>query len=78
MNRSYGSTDWATKVPRLSLLQVRTGTGWNCVADVLNPPMRNVLDEEFIPHVMENQAVEKWAHYARFERRFLGGIALGL
>jgi ribonuclease D len=34
--------------------------------------MRNVLDEEFIPHVMENQAVEKWAHYARFERRFLG------
>jgi ribonuclease D len=57
--------DWATKAPRLSLLQVRTRTGWNCVADVLNPAMRNVLDDEFIPQVMENDAVEKWAHYAR-------------
>jgi ribonuclease D len=57
--------DWATKAPRLSLLQVRTRTGWNCVADVLNPAMRNVLDEEFIPQVMENEAVEKWAHSLR-------------
>jgi ribonuclease D len=42
------------------------------VVDVLEASMRQVLDEEFIPQVMANQQVEKWAHYARYERRFLG------
>src|SRR5688572_10240328 len=44
----------------------------NLIVKCSNPPMWNVLDEAFIPQVMENEAVEKWAHYARFERRFLG------
>jgi hypothetical protein len=42
------------------------------VVDVLEGSMRQVLDEEFIPQVMANEQVEKWAHYARYERRFLG------
>jgi hypothetical protein len=69
------AADWATSNPRLSLLQVRTATGPNYVIDVLEPQMtqmRRVLDEEFIPQVMANETVEKWAHYARYERRFLG------
>jgi hypothetical protein len=40
--------------------------------DVLEGPMRQILDEDFIPQVMANDKVEKWAHYARYERRFLG------
>jgi len=64
--------DWATANPRLSLLQVRTATGPNIVVDVLKGPMRQVLDDEFIPQIMGNAHVEKWAHYARYERRFLG------
>jgi S-DNA-T family DNA segregation ATPase FtsK/SpoIIIE len=64
--------DWSTPSPRLSLLQVRTAAGPNVVADVLEGPMRQMLHEEFIPHIMENEQVEKWAHYARYERRFLG------
>jgi hypothetical protein len=64
--------DWSTPSPRLSLLQVRTATGPNVVVDVLDGSMRQVLDEEFIPQVMANEQVEKWAHYARYERRFLG------
>jgi ribonuclease D len=64
--------DWSTPSPRLSLLQVRTATGPNVVVDVIEGPMRQVLHEEFIPQVMANEQVEKWAHYARYERRFLG------
>jgi ribonuclease D len=64
--------DWSTPNPRLSLLQVRTATGPNVVVDVLEGSTRRVLDEEFIPQVMANEQVEKWAHYARYERRFLG------
>jgi DNA segregation ATPase FtsK/SpoIIIE, S-DNA-T family len=51
--------DWSTPNPRLSLLQVRTATGPNVVVDVLEGSMRQVLDEEFIPHVMANQHIEK-------------------
>jgi hypothetical protein len=42
------------------------------VVDVLEGSMRQVLHEEFIPQVMANDQIEKWAHYARYERRFLG------
>jgi ribonuclease D len=64
--------DWFTKTPRLSLLQVRDASGRTWVADVLDVQMRRVLDDQFIPEVMANDSIEKWAHYARFERRFLG------
>jgi ribonuclease D len=40
--------------------------------DVLEGPLSQILHEEFIPQVMANDQVEKWAHYARYERRFLG------
>jgi ribonuclease D len=40
--------------------------------DVLEGAMRQILHEEFIPQVMANNQIEKWAHYARYERRFLG------
>jgi ribonuclease D len=65
--------DWFTKAPRLSLLQIRDADGRTWIVDVLDAEMRRVLDEEFIPQVMANDLIEKWAHYARFERRFLGG-----
>jgi hypothetical protein len=42
------------------------------VVDVLEGSTRQALDEEFIPQVMASAQIEKWAHYARFERRFLG------
>jgi hypothetical protein len=64
--------DWFTANPRLSLLQVRDGFGRICVVDVLHDPMRQVVTEAFIPEVMANPSVQKWAHYARYEQRFLG------
>jgi ribonuclease D len=64
--------DWWTPTPRLSLLQVRAAAGPNIVVDVLDRPMRQVLDEEFIPQIMASKKIEKWAHYARHEQRFLG------
>jgi ribonuclease D len=64
--------DWSTKTPRLSLLQVRNASGRIWVVDVLEGQMRRIVDEDFVPQVMADHLVEKWAHYARFERRFLG------
>jgi ribonuclease D len=64
--------DWATKSPRISLLQVRDKKGRNWVVDVLDPAMLQILQGYFIPQVMENPGIEKWAHYARFERKYLG------
>ena len=64
--------DWFTATPRLSLLQVQDGSGRVVVIDVLSDSMRSVLEKRFIPEVMANASVAKWAHYARFERRFLG------
>src|SRR6516164_672645 len=64
--------DWFTKTPMLSLLQVRNAVGRKWVVDVIEPNMRVVLEEEFIPQIMANDRIEKWAHYARFERKFLG------
>ena len=34
--------------------------------------MQGLLEDMFVPQVMANPGVEKWAHYARFERKFLG------
>ena len=64
--------DWFTPSPRLSLLQVRGADGRLYVIDVLAPGMRAVLDEAFIPAVMASPHVQKWAHSASYERRFLG------
>ena len=64
--------DWFTSAPRLSLLQVRDACGRVSVVDVLDHRLKQVLNDYFIPEVMANASVEKWAHYARFERRFLG------
>jgi hypothetical protein len=67
------TADWQTPHPRLSLLQVRTPEGSIHVVDVLAPGIREVVDTVFIPAVMANPAVRKWAHSAGFERRYLGG-----
>jgi ribonuclease D len=64
--------DWFTKTPRLSLLQIRNGSGRTWIVDVLETQMQQVVDEDFVSQIMANRRVEKWAHYARFERRFLG------
>ncbi|MEZ4654621.1 MAG: hypothetical protein R3E12_13820 [Candidatus Eisenbacteria bacterium] len=34
--------------------------------------MRPVLETQFIPRIMRNDRIEKWAHNASYERRFLG------
>lgn len=70
------TADWQTPNPRLSLLQVRTPDGRITVVDVLAPGVREVLDTVFIPAVMANPAIRKWAHSAGFERRYLGGAAV--
>ena len=64
--------DWRTNTPRLSLLQVGDDTGRIWVVDVLKPQMQQVVEGDFVPHIMADRGVEKWAHYARFERKFLG------
>src|SRR5688500_15757591 len=66
------TADWWTPHPRLSLLQVRTPEGRIHVVDVLAPSGREVLDAVFIPAVMANPAIRKWAHCAGFERPYLG------
>src|SRR5688572_10951001 len=67
------TADWQTPHPRLSLLQVRTPDGGLHVIDVLASGMRDALDAVFLPAVMANPAIRKWAHSASYERRFLGG-----
>ena len=67
------TADWQTAHPRLSLLQVRTPEGGLFVVDMLTAGMRAVLEEVFVPAVMANPAIRKWAHNASYERRFLGG-----
>ena len=69
------TADWWTANPRLSLLQVRTPEGRIHVVDILAAGVREVLETVFIPAVMANPAVRKWAHSAGFERRYLGGAA---
>lgn len=67
------TAEWRTSQPRLSLLQVRTPEGGLFVIDILASGMRAVLDTAFVPAVMANPAIRKWAHSASYERRFLGG-----
>ena len=67
------TADWQTSHPRLSLLQVRTPEGGLFVVDMLAPGMREILEGAFVPVVMANSAIRKWAHSASYERRFLGG-----
>lgn len=64
--------DWQTSAPRLALLQVRTADGTLHIIDMLAPGMRDVLETRFIPRVMANETIRKWAHSAGFERRYLG------
>jgi hypothetical protein len=64
--------DWFTPSPRLSLVQVRGYDGRLYVFDVLAAGMAEVLNDAFIPGVMASPEVQKWAHSASYERRFLG------
>ena len=67
------TAEWQTSHPRISLLQVRTPDGRLYVVDVLPPAMREVLEAAFIPAVMGEPSIRKWAHNASYERRYLGG-----
>lgn len=64
--------DWNTRTPRLSLIQLRLEDGSLHVIDVLAPGMRAAYLESFAPRVLSAPHIEKWAHYARFERRVFG------
>ena len=64
--------DWQTKSPRLSLIQLRLEDGSLHVVDVLAPGMYAAYKEAFAPRVLAAPHIEKWAHYARFERRVFG------
>jgi ribonuclease D len=64
--------DWNTRTPRLSLIQLRLEDGSLHVIDVLAPGMRAAYLESFAPRVLAAPHLEKWAHYARFERRVFG------
>jgi ribonuclease D len=66
------TADWWTPAPRVALLQVWAGREVS-VFDVLAPGMGEVLSDCFVPQVMANQRIRKWAHSASYERRFLGG-----
>ena len=65
--------DWNTRTPRLSLIQLRLEDGSIHVIDVLAPGMSAAYNECFAPRVIAAPHIEKWAHYARFERRVFGG-----
>ncbi len=64
--------DWNTTHPRLSLIQLRLEDGSIHVVDVLSPEMAAAYRETFAPRVLAAPQIEKWAHYARFERRVFG------
>jgi len=68
--------DWNTPHPRLSLIQMRLEDGSIHVVDVLSPEMAAAYREAFVPRVIAAPQIEKWAHYARFERRVLGPDAV--
>ena len=64
--------DWNTPNPRLSLIQLRLEDGSIHVVDVLSPEMAAAYRETFAPRVIAAPHIEKWARYARFERRVFG------
>src|SRR5262245_31105754 len=66
------TAEWWSATPRVALLQVWAGREVT-VFDVLAAGMGNVLREYFIPYVMANERVRKWAHNASYEQRYLGG-----
>ncbi len=66
------TADWLTATPRVALVQVWAGREV-AVFDVLAPGMGHVLSDYFVPYVMANERIRKWAHNASYERRFLGG-----
>jgi len=66
------TADWWTSSARVALLQVWNGREVT-VFDVLATGMGEVLSGDFIPRIMANPQVRKWAHNAAYERRFLGG-----
>ena len=66
------TADWWTSSPRVALLQVWAGREVT-VFDVLAAGMGEVLSCDFIPRIMANGQVRKWAHNAAYEQRFLGG-----
>ena len=66
------TADWWTSLPRVALLQVWAGREVT-VFDLLEGGMAEVLSGDFIPRIMANGQVRKWAHNAAYERRFLGG-----
>lgn len=69
------TADWWTPSPRVALLQVWAGREVT-VFDVLATGMEGVLSGEFVPHIMANERVRKWAHNAAYEKRFLGGACV--
>lgn len=64
--------EWNTPTPRLSLVQLRLEDGSLHVVDILAPGMAAAYHETFAPRVIAAPHIEKWAHYARFERRVFG------
>lgn len=64
--------DWNTKSPRLSLIQITNGDGKIHIIDVLAPGITELIAGKFIPAIMQNENIKKWAHNASYERRFLG------
>jgi hypothetical protein len=54
------------------LIQLRLEDDSIHVIDVLAPGMSAAYLETFAPRVLAAPHIEKWAHYARFERRVFG------
>jgi len=69
------TADWWTSAPRVALLQVWAGREVS-VFDVLAPGIGAVLSGDFVPRIMSNERVRKWAHNAAYEKRFLGGACV--
>jgi ribonuclease D len=57
---------------RLSLVQLRLEDGSLHVVDILAPGMAAAYQQTLLPRVIAAPEIEKWAHYARFERRVFG------
>ncbi len=68
--------DYYTRDAHVATLQVRDSDGAVTVVDCLRDEMRARLQGDFIPKIMHSSAVEKWAHCARYEQRFLGRDAI--
>lgn len=69
------TAEWWTASPRVALLQVWAGREVT-VFDVLAEGMGEVLAADFVPRIMANERVRKWAHNAAYEKRFLGGAGV--